>query len=385
MSESTLPKRILTLGMPSDYPPEFREISAACDFAIAVAPDGQVSVVKDRQGSVPRPPTVAELLSVQPVMPGDVARILGGGNGNGQRPAPRFAHDDRITPGPDSTLGYDVGTVGKVLARAFCGNCDAWHYLVQFEGGETAQMLEARMRPAEEVEAADQHASPRDGSADYAHEAIEAPQPDGWQGTVPAEGTRRATILDAIRSCPDGTPMSPLELTDRIESALLRATIDAEAMERGAEALTDGIEKVEPSGHSLAGLEVEKALNHLILARRETVDPEELDRINHAITATHMVIEPPSDPDKERELREGPTSEDDPHGFSGAFNVMVGEDGAYVSIDSLVQILSQLGDESEERYEDFEPEPGEVQPGFRVEGSQLSPLARFLDFLGVGR
>lgn len=291
MTTSSLPKRILTLGMPSDYPPEFREISAACDFAISIAPDGQIAVTKDRQGVVPRPPTIKELLSVEPVMPGDVARILGGGNGNGQRPAPRFDHDDLVTPGPDSTLGFDVGAVGKVLARAWCENCAGWHYLVQFENS-VAQMLEARMRPAEEVEAADQDASPRDGSADYA---------SGWQGTPPAEGTRRATILEAIRSCPDGAPMSTLELADRIESALLRATIEEEADElpgevRGVveEALTDDVE--------------------------------------------------------------------DTHGFSGEFDVMVGPNGAYVSIDSVVQILSQLGDEAEEEYERSRPEPGEVVP-----------------------
>lgn len=313
MSESTLPKRILTLGMPSDYPPEFREISAACDFAIAAAPNGEVRVVKDRQGVVPRPPTVGELMSCQVVFPGDVARILGGGNGNGQRPAPRFDHDDRITPGPDSTLGYDVGTVGRVLARAYCGNCDAWHYLVQFEGGETAQMLEARMRPAE-VEAADQDASPRD--------AIEAPQPDGWQGTQPAEGTRRATILETIQTLPDATPLSPLDIADRIESALLRATIEEEA---------------------------------------EELPPGAKEAVEEALTDDVEAVE-------------------DTHGFSGEFDVMVGPGGAYVSIDSVVQILSQLGDEAEEEYDRQQPEPG-----FRVEGDQLSPFARLLDFLGVPR
>lgn len=149
MTESTLPKRILTLGDPKDYPPEFGEISAACDFAIAAAPDGKVAVVKDRQGIVPRQPTLHELTSVQVVTPADVPGILG--------------------------------------------------------------------RPISQ-----------DGSADYAHEA---PAPDGWQGTEPVEDTRRRIILDAIKSSPDGQPMTPLELADRIESALLDSTIADEAEE----------------------------------------------------------------------------------------------------------------------------------------------------------
>jgi hypothetical protein len=52
--------------------------------------------------------------------------------------------------------------------------------------------------------------------------------------------------------------------------------------------------RAERSDNSIWALEVEKALNHLILARRETVVPDELKRINEAITAAHMVLEPPA-------------------------------------------------------------------------------------------
>jgi len=48
---------------------------------------------------------------------------------------------------------------------------------------------------------------------------------------------------------------------------------------------------------SVAGSEAEKALNHLIIARRESVDPSELERINAAITATHRVVEDAELPD----------------------------------------------------------------------------------------
>lgn len=66
----------------------------------------------------------------------------------------------------------------------------------------------------------------------------------GWKGTPPAEGTRRRLILDTIQTTRSDGPA--LDLADAIESALLQSTIDAEAMERGGEALTDGITKVDP-------------------------------------------------------------------------------------------------------------------------------------------
>lgn len=54
-------------------------------------------------------------------------------------------------------------------------------------------------------------------------------------------------------------------------------------------------EQEKASTASVAGAEVEKALNHLIIARKESVEGAELDRINLAITATHKVIEPEAD------------------------------------------------------------------------------------------
>ena len=59
----------------------------------------------------------------------------------------------------------------------------------------------------------------------------------------------------------------------------------------------------ETSGLSAAGQKADAALKLLIEARRDCVEPAELERINHAITAAHMVIEPPADRAKELELR----------------------------------------------------------------------------------
>lgn len=119
-----------------------------------------------------------------------------------------------------------------------------------------------------------------------------------WRGLLPAEGTRRSIILEAVKRGDVLSDTEALEIADSVESALLRAALGDEAMVRGAEALTDGIVEVDPEanrmGRSVAGEEAAKALNHLIIARRECVDPAELARLNEAITAAHMVIEPPS-------------------------------------------------------------------------------------------
>ena len=80
---------------------------------------------------------------------------------------------------------------------------------------------------------------------------------DGWVGTMPARGTRRRLIYDTLLhtrvKLADGIAREPVlldrdggvqVLADAIESSLLQATIAEEAMARGAEALTDGIENV---------------------------------------------------------------------------------------------------------------------------------------------
>lgn len=137
------------------------------------------------------------------------------------------------------------------------------------------------------------------------HFFTEAEVAEGWQGTSPAEGTRRHLILETIRGFANDLigdvdlsgADTLLELADRVETALLQSAIDDEARSRLAEALTDGIVEVDlenRAGRSVAGEEAAKALNHLIIARRECVDPAELARLNEAITAAHMVIEPPS-------------------------------------------------------------------------------------------
>jgi hypothetical protein len=77
--------------------------------------------------------------------------------------------------------------------------------------------------------------------ADRAIEAI----PDGWQGTHPAQGTRRRLIFDALLSQNVLSATEVQEFTDAIESALLRSTIDDEAMARGADALVVDIKRVD--------------------------------------------------------------------------------------------------------------------------------------------
>ncbi|HEX7246398.1 MAG TPA: hypothetical protein VF245_12635 [Solirubrobacterales bacterium] len=359
MTTSSLPKRILTVGMPSDYPPEFREISAACDFAISVAPDGQIAVTKDRTGVVPRPPSFQELLSCTPVFPKDVAEILGGGTpAEEQRPAPRFEQGDRVTPGPDSTFEALRGQVGVVAEAAFCQGCQSYHYRVGFEGGQ-AQMLEDNMRPADQ-----------DGSADYAPRD-EAPAPDGWQGTEPAEGTRRFLIREALlktmQASEDG--VTPLQLADAVESTLLNFTIEDEADE--------GFEDVSDVG-DFPAFEVIDDEGVLYVSLRSIIGIFEHLR-SGLIDA---------------EIEEEQTEKEQDSG-SPRFGTMVGgrrggrrqamiealrEDAA--SDEDAEAAVSEL-ERTGRAFLDSDGRHAPPASGFRVEGSQLSPLARFLDFLGV--
>jgi hypothetical protein len=100
---------------------------------------------------------------------------------------------------------------------------------------------------------------------------------EGWMGHPPAEGTRRALILETINAHVERThgveesaalPTSNLWLADAIESALLQATIDAEAMERGAAALTEGITKVAPQG------DVPRGTTELQIVLEDVSDPD---------------------------------------------------------------------------------------------------------------
>jgi len=297
VTTSSLPKRIMTLGMPSDYPPEFAEISAACDFAIAASPNGEVRVVKDRQGTVGRAPTLRELTSVEVVTPADVARIL----------------------------GY----------------------------------------PAQ-----------GDGSADYA-----APAPNGWQGTQPAEGTRRATILAAIKSSPDGVPMTPLDLADRIESALLRETI-AEECDELPDEVRDCCEK------ALADDEFEDVSSDDFPAF-EVIDDEGVIYVSlRSILGIFehlrsILIDAEIEEEEAEEPREtvmaGHT-----HGKRETMIAALREDAATeADAEAAVSELERTGRAFLDGNGRHLPEAEPRQSGFRVEGSQLSPLARFLDFLGV--
>jgi hypothetical protein len=82
----------------------------------------------------------------------------------------------------------------------------------------------------------------------YAEKLIgELAKGSGWEGTPPAQGTRRALIRDTIAASTacEGEAMPwrevALGLADEIEKALLQAAIDDEAMRRADESMTTGI------------------------------------------------------------------------------------------------------------------------------------------------
>lgn len=60
--------------------------------------------------------------------------------------------------------------------------------------------------------------------------------PEAWKGTPPAEGTRRALILDAIREHDGDSDEGQLELADAIEEALLRVVDQGATPESGSPA-----------------------------------------------------------------------------------------------------------------------------------------------------
>lgn len=84
-------------------------------------------------------------------------------------------------------------------------------------------------------------ASSRDGSADYLPTAEQQQLHGGWKGTPPAEGTRRALILDTIEKFTVLVLGDPAfdqtrtqdALADEIESALLKQTIADESEAEG--------------------------------------------------------------------------------------------------------------------------------------------------------
>lgn len=216
------PDRIIVSGAAVEYPQELTQ--ARCELTIVQLPSGAHEVI-EVEGKVleqARSATRDEIASCVELSP---ARAWGLVLGH-EIKEPRFEVDDKIAPGAESTLRPPPPGAGTVKARFYCRGCNGWHYAVDFgkEWGHLATMLESRMRPAEANEAA----------------------PDGWQGTPPAEGTRRALIRDTIvkttREKHDGAinaealDRNALELADAIEAALLERTVDAEAEEEGDEA-----------------------------------------------------------------------------------------------------------------------------------------------------
>jgi hypothetical protein len=115
-----------------------------------------------------------------------------------------------------------------------------------------------------------------------------------WWGEPPAPGTRRKLIGDVLRVEDVLSESEIREFADAIELAL----IEVEGVGRDSDRYRDDVG---------AGA-VARALDLLCTARETSGDRAE-PRLNHAITAVHMVLEPPSDPAKEAELREPPRAE----------------------------------------------------------------------------
>lgn len=208
------PDRIIVSGPANEYPTELLE--ARCELTIVHK--GSTFEVVEADGEMladSRPATreeIAASVELSPAMAHGLALDC-------EVAKPRFEVGDKIVPGPESQLHGEVGT-GEILTRLFGHSRRGWNYIVKFPTRFPAVvMLEERMRPVE-------------------HE--------GWKGTPPAEGTRRALILQAVRDWTHRAPGDvhlgrfaeriPLEITDAIEEAFL-------AQERGEEASTESAEQ----------------------------------------------------------------------------------------------------------------------------------------------
>lgn len=155
------------------------------------------------------------------------------------------------------------------------------------------------------------------------------PVPDGWQGTQPAEGTRRhaiyTTVLELVTKV--GNQVTPLMLADAVESTLLDATIAEEAGEdEGPENTCDGESRVEE-------------------ARRRLKKAEDLGLV-------HAGGSP------ERELMEAKARGDDESDApSGHIAAGIGPDGRpWLNIDHLIELLSTVANAVEDEDEDDAPE-----------------------------
>lgn len=196
------PDRIIVSGPANEYPAELLQV--VCELTIVR--EGSRYDVVEADGEPldkKRPATREEIAASVELSPAMAHGLVLGC----EVADPRFEVGDKIVPGPESEFHGEPGT-GEILARLFAGRRRGWNYIVKFPASLPAIMFEERMVPVE-------------------HE--------GWQGTPPAAGTRRALVFDAIcgavrkriaekgRHDPFGERDEELALwlTDAIEEAFL--------------------------------------------------------------------------------------------------------------------------------------------------------------------
>lgn len=172
----------------------------------------------------------------------------------------------------------------------------------------------------------------------------ESPLLSGWQGTEPAEGTRRHLIREALvdarlsaMGCSTDRAWA-LKLADAVESALLSQTIDEEDEE-----------DEEGDVLSVVEAEVKKALNHLILAMQEyrEIAPHVVDlqygrSIRKAIIAVRQIAEPDLEPAGDSDSNDETLEEACDRLHEQRESARVGESTAMAQRDAALHLLRWL-------------------------------------------
>lgn len=136
--------------------------------------------------------------------------------------------------------------------------------------------------------------------------------PDGWQGTEPAEGTRRHLIRKAIETvaiqarAQSTTAHFSLLLADAVESALLKSTIAAE------ESRTDAQEAIANVGEVLDAYDAPQAPTYAQRIQRLCTELEDQrDLANESSSRKRELIEVTESADRLREQRESARAGED--------------------------------------------------------------------------
>lgn len=195
--------------------------------------------------------------------------------------------------------------------------------------------------------------------------------PDGWQGQLPAEGTRRALIRDAIMSHrvfrtvgAETGEKTALELADLIEEALQRPSEPSDEYredDRPKSLFTAGVE-IEPNENSTLGLD--EGTVGVVRGKRfcsrcghwhYDVDFGEFGVHMLETNMRHARTE-------STDLADEAGGDDDPNG--GTFQVRIGPDGyPWIGVLGLIGLLEKLGMAAyrDEEVAEPGPEPGEVE------------------------